>query len=147
MGCFSCGTCISISFNQIFNSLRSDFNRILIFWISNFSVWYYFDDISFTLWTFFFLHRNNEGVKVKQMSVFTNENPSAKLTGLQPYTAYQITVSAENTIGTSLDSQPSDIFYTDSEGTDIMMFVVYLPLSLYYLPFVWICLQWFIYHL
>nr|XP_022298324.1 tyrosine-protein phosphatase 99A-like isoform X1 [Crassostrea virginica] len=61
---------------------------------------------------------NNEGVKVKQMSVFTNENPSAKLTGLQPYTAYQITVSAENTIGTSLHSQPSDIFYTDSEAPE-----------------------------
>lgn len=61
---------------------------------------------------------NNEGVKVKQMSVFTDENPSAKLTGLQPYTAYQITVSAENTIGTSLHSQPSDIFYTDSEAPE-----------------------------
>ncbi|XP_061178739.1 tyrosine-protein phosphatase 99A-like isoform X2 [Saccostrea echinata] len=58
---------------------------------------------------------NNVGIKVKQVSVFTNENPSAVLTGLQPYTAYQITVSAVNKIGTSLESQPSDIFYTDSE--------------------------------
>ena len=63
---------------------------------------------------------------MKQMSVFTNENPSAKLTDLQPYTAYQITVSAENTIGTSLHSQPSDIFYTDSEGRDFMILVVFI---------------------
>lgn len=58
---------------------------------------------------------NDNGVKVKQVSVFTNENPSAVLTDLQPYKAYQITVSAVNNIGTSLESQPSDIFYTDSE--------------------------------
>lgn len=58
---------------------------------------------------------NDDGLKVKQVSVFTNENPSAVLTGLHPYKAYQITVSAVNNIGTSLESQPSDIFYTDSE--------------------------------
>lgn len=62
------------------------------------------------------IFRNDNGVKVKQVSVFTNENPSAVLTDLQPYKAYQITVSAVNNIGTSLESQPSDIFYTDSEG-------------------------------
>lgn len=56
------------------------------------------------------------------MSVFTNENPSAVLTGLHPYKAYQITVSAVNNIGTSLESQPSDIFYTDSEGKSISRF-------------------------
>ncbi|XP_055999212.1 protein sidekick-1-like isoform X2 [Ostrea edulis] len=64
-------------------------------------------------------HRwNNMGVKVKQVSVFTNENPSAVLTGLHPYTAYQITVSAVNKIGTSIESQLSDIFYTDSEAPE-----------------------------
>ncbi|XP_062589187.1 tyrosine-protein phosphatase 99A-like isoform X2 [Saccostrea cucullata] len=62
---------------------------------------------------------NNAGIKVKQVSVFTNENPSAVLTGLRPYTAYQITVSAVNKIGTSLESQPSDIFYTDSEVPEV----------------------------
>lgn len=67
----------------------------------------------------YFCYRNNMGVKVKQVSVFTNENPSAVLTGLHPYTAYQITVSAVNKIGTSIESQLSDIFYTDSEGMKI----------------------------
>lgn len=88
----------------------------ILIWFPNF----FLDDFENCIVIIFI--RNDDGIKVKQVSVFTNENPSAVLTGLQPYKAYQITVSAVNNIGTSLASQPSDIFYTDSEGKSISRF-------------------------